>query len=232
MCAHKKSSDQLSVFMSYLAKECRDGERLPPLTSLASDLGISVAALREQLEIARALGVVEIRPKTGIRRIPYAFRHSVVTSLAYGIEAEPGNFSAFADLRQHIEAAYWHEAVSRLTPDDHTQLQSLVRRAFERLALTPPQIPQQEHRELHLLIYRRLGNVFVTGILEAFWEEYEAVGLDVFVEMEYIQQVWQYHQKIVDAICAGDFEVGYHVLMEHMDMLNKRPKNSSYQKFE
>lgn len=232
MFIEKKSSDQLSVFMTYLAKECRDGERLPPLVDLATELGMSVATLREQLENARAIGVVEVKPKTGIRRVSYAFRDSVMSSLAYGIEAEPKNFSAFADLRQHIETAYWHEAVARLTPDDQAQLQSLVLRAFEKLALTPPQIPQVEHRELHLMMYRRLDNIFVTGLLEAFWKEYEAVGLDVFVEMDYIQRVWQYHQKMVDAICAGDYDVGFQIMAEHMDLLNRRPKNSFNQKFE
>lgn len=232
MIVDKKSSDQLSVFMTYLAKECRDGERLPSLINLATELGMSVAALREQLEIARAMGVVEVKPKTGIRRVMYGFRDSVLSSLAYGIEAEPRNFSAFADLRQHIETAYWHEAVMRLTPDDQAHLKSLVLRAFEKLALNPPQNPQVEHRELHLMMYRRLDNIFVTGLLEAYWKEYEAVGLDVFVEMDYLQRVWQYHQKMVDAICAGDYDLGFHVMAEHMDLLNKRPKNSFNQKFE
>jgi DNA-binding FadR family transcriptional regulator len=228
----RKSSDQLSVFLNYLALECQDGDRIPPLARLSSQLGVSIASLREQLEVARSMGIVEVHPKTGIRRVPYTFNKSVSSSLAYAVEVSPANFPAYSDLRRHIEAAYWHEAVIRLTPDDHFQLRALVQRAFEKLALTPPQIPQYEHRELHLIMYRRLGNNFVAGLLEAFWETYEAVGLDTLVEMDYLQRVWHYHHNIVEAICSGDYEAGFHTLREHMDLLNQRPKSPNNQKFE
>ncbi len=218
--------------MTYLAKNCQDGERLPSLAELAAELGISVAALREQLEIARVLGVVEVKPRTGIRRVPYGFRDAVVSSLTYGIRTNPENFLAYANLRRHIEASYWYEAVTRLTSDDHNKLRGLVQRALEKLALSPPVIPQNEHRELHLTIYKRLDNIFVMGLLEAFWKEYEAVGLDVMVELAYVTRVWEFHQRMVDAICAGDYEVGYQAMVEHMELLDKRPKNSSNQKFE
>lgn len=128
--------------------------------------------------------------------------------------------------------AYWPEAVRRLSLEDHKYLKELIRRAYEKLAQQPPQIPQLEHRELHLIMYRRLENTFVTGLLEAYWEIYEAVGLAVYMDMDYLHRVWNYHEKIVDAICLGDFEVGYQVLTEHMDLLNQRPKMMAKQNFE
>jgi len=32
--------------------------------------------------------------------------------------------------------------------------------------------------------------------------------------------VWGYHEKIVQAICAGDFEAGYRAQVEHANLLN------------
>ena len=52
----------------------------------------------------------------------------------------------------------------------------LIERALEKLRGTPVQVPHEEHRKLHLMIYSRLDNPFVTGILEAYWDAYEAVG--------------------------------------------------------
>jgi DNA-binding GntR family transcriptional regulator len=63
------------------------------------------------------------------------------------------------------------------------------------------------------------------GILEAYWEAYEAVGLNVYADYEYLQEVWSYHQKMVDAICRGDFELGYQALVEHKDLLYHRSVN-------
>jgi len=77
---------------------------------------------------------------------------------------------------------------------------------------------------LHLLIFCRLENPFVTGILEAYWDAYESVGLNVFTGgYEYLQEVWDYHQKMVDAICEGNYQEGYNALTAHTDLLYHRP---------
>jgi DNA-binding GntR family transcriptional regulator len=85
------------------------------------------------------------------------------------------------------------------------------------------QIPHQEHRQLHLGIYRRLDNPFVLGLLEAYWEAYEAVGLNLYTDIGYLQQVWAYHEEMVQSICDGDFARGYQALIEHKDLLYHRP---------
>jgi hypothetical protein len=45
----------------------------------------------------------------------------------------------------------------------------------------------------------------VLGILEAYWEIYEAVGLSVYEDHKYLDRVWAYHQQMVDSIAQGDF---------------------------
>jgi DNA-binding FadR family transcriptional regulator len=97
-----------------------------------------------------------------------------------------------------------------------------MKAAWEKLRGTPIQIPHEEHRQLHLLIYSRLEHPFVTGLLEAFWEAYETVGLSRYADYLYLQQVWNYHQQIVDAICSGNAEAGHKALIEHKDLLTHR----------
>ena len=211
----------LSEFLQYLASHEQTEQSLPALTALSQELGVSVASLREQLEVARALGLVEVKPRTGIRRLPYAFLPAVRQSLTYAIALEKDSFIAYADLRRHIETAYWHEAVRKLTAEDHTALKDLVARAWDKLRGSPIEIPHPEHRELHLTIYRRIDNPFVTGLLVAYWDAYESVGLNVFTDYNYLTEVWTYHQKMVDSICNGDFDAGYKALDEHSDLINQ-----------
>ncbi len=222
----------MSEFLRYLAAKPPQDERIPPLAELSQELGVSIAILREQMEVARALGLVEVKPKTGIRRLPFSFRPAVKQSLNYAVATNRAYFSIFSDLRRHVEQAYWFEAVVLLTHQDHEDLRSLVRRAQAKLAGDPVQIPHWEHREFHLLIYRRLDNPFVSGILETYWEIYEEVGLAVFTDYNYLQTVWKYHQKMVDAICTNDYTAGYQALIEHMDLLQQRSKPVPNQKFE
>lgn len=224
--------NQLSEFLQYLASDVQDNERVPSLSELSQKLGVSIASLREQMEVARALGFVEVRPKTGIRRLPFSFRPAVEQSLAYAIAADAQCFEVYSDFRQHVEEAYWYEAVSRLNQDDRQNLKDLVARAQEKLQRKPIQIPHQEHRELHLLIYKRLNNTFVMGTLEAYWDLYEEIGLDVYTDFHYLEQVWAYHRKMVDAVCDGRFEAGYQLLIEHMELLNERTQASPRHAFE
>jgi len=222
-----RSNNALSEFLQYLASHEQAEQSLPALTALSQELGVSVASLREQLEVARALGLVEVRPRTGIRRQPYSFSPAVRQSLQYALALDKNNFIAFADLRRHVETAYWHEAVQLLTPEDHNALKVLVARAWEKLRGAPIEIPHLEHRELHLTIYHRLNNPFVSGLLQAYWDAYETVGLNVFTDYHYLTEVWTYHQKMVDAICENEVEAGYTALTEHSDLINQLISSSS-----
>lgn len=218
-----------NTFIQYLADSYDAGDplgRVPPLSALSQELGVSIARLREQLEVARALGFVEVRPRTGIRRLPYSFLPAVSQSISYAIEIDRDYFDFFSELRNHLEAAYWDEAVRKLTAEDHVELQSLLARAWGKLRSPQIHIPHMEHRQLHLGIYKRLENPFVLGILEAYWEAYEAVGLNMYAGYDYLERVWEYHQQMVDAICRGDFQAGYQALVQHKDLLYHRPVES------
>jgi DNA-binding FadR family transcriptional regulator len=166
---------------------------------------------------------VEVRPRTGIRRLPYEFLPAVRQSLSYALAMDLGHFMEYSDLRIHLEAAYWQDAACRLTPEDHEELKQLVQRAWEKLNGQPIEIPHPEHRQLHLGIYRRLDNPFVLGLLEAYWEAYEAVGLNLYTDIDYLHEVWQYHEQMVQAICDGDYQRGYAALLQHKDLLFHRP---------
>jgi DNA-binding FadR family transcriptional regulator len=232
MIENRTIPDQLSPFLRYLAERAVDGVRLPSLVEISQDLGVSTATLREQLEVARALGVVEVRPRTGIRCKAYSFEPAVLLSLVYALTISADYFDAFSDLRNHVEAAFWYQAVKTLTPEDHEELKSLVEKAEEKLCSPAIQIPHSEHRLLHMIIYRRMNNPFVTGILEAYWDVYEAVGLAVYTDYAYLQTVWHYHRKMVDAICSGDSQAGYQALVDHVDLIHQRPRVPSRQRFE
>ena len=209
--------------MRYLATHVDADEGLSSLKDLSMELGISLATLREQLEVARALGLVEVRPRLGTRRREYSFTPAVRQSLRYALALNDEHFRKYSELRNHVEAAFWYEAVERLTDSDKAELQALVARAWEKLRGAQIQVPHEEHRTLHLSIYRRLENPFVTGILEAYWDAYETVGLNVFAGgYEYLQEVWRYHEKMVASICSGDYRAGYEALTAHTDLLYHR----------
>jgi DNA-binding FadR family transcriptional regulator len=212
-----------SDFLRYIVTSgYKSGDRIPALGELSDKMGISVNKLREQLEVARSLGIVGVRPRTGIKLEEYDFLPAVRFSLLFALAMDPNYFQAFGALRKNVEASFWIEAVKLLTKEDKRHLQELMRAAWSKLNAPQIQIPHAEHRELHLAIFKRLENPFVKGILEAYWEAYEAIELNLFSDYQYLREVWTYHQRIVDCLVEGKFEEGYELLIEHTHLLRHR----------
>ena len=227
MFRERTGTNAPSEFLRYLAQhEETNGGQLPTLNALSQELGVSIASLREQLEVARALGLVEVKPRTGTKRLPYSFTPAVRQSLRYALILNNEHFQKYSELRNRVEGAFWYEAVQLLTEDDKQELQKLLALAHKKLNGNPIQIPHEEHRNLHMLIFQRLENPFVTGLLEAYWEAYEAVGLNVFTGgLNYLEEVWDFHAQMVEAICNQDYEAGYQALVQHTDLLYQRPES-------
>ncbi|MAT99928.1 MAG: hypothetical protein CL608_22540 [Anaerolineaceae bacterium] len=209
-----------STFLRYLVdSQVAPGERLPTLNQIGQELGVSVGKLREQLEIARGLGLVSVRPRVGIVREPFDFSQVVLAGVLFGLGTGEAQFEQFSELRQAIEVDFWETAVCELTPEDKQFLQLLVSKAWAKLKGNPIHVPNEEHRQLHLTIFSRLDNPFVKGMLAAYWDAYEASELTRFSPYEYWLEVWEYHEKIVEAIVQDDFAAGLDLLKAHFDLL-------------
>ena len=94
MILRERASPDISEFLRYLAtEEAENG--LPTLNELSQELGVSVASLREQLEVARALGLIEIKPgRGGTRRRAYSFTPAVRQSLGYALALDDARSAA------------------------------------------------------------------------------------------------------------------------------------------
>jgi DNA-binding FadR family transcriptional regulator len=212
-----------SDLLDYIAHEAREpGTRVPPISELSETLGISPSKLREQLEVARALEIVEVRPKTGIRTREISYFPPLRLALLSILAQDPSRFEEIRAVRISLEAAYWKEAVSLLQPSDLDRLERLIAQAWDRLRGTPVQIPHAEHKALHLTVFSRLPNLLVRALLEAYWEAYEAVGLSLYADYAYLHEVWTYHEAMVRAIGRGDLEAGLQALVSHTGLLRAR----------
>lgn len=224
---HMSRIDLGSDLLNYIINEgFESGDRLPTINELKAQdkLGISTSKVREQLEVARVLGMVEVRSKIGTRLQEYSFTPPVRLSLLFAIAQNPQNFEHFSDVRNHIETAFWHEACETLTDDDRALMQDCVLKAREKLNAKWINIPHEEHRRFHLTMFLRLNNPFVVGLLEAYWDAYDAVKLNHFADYDYLQAVWDYHARIIDLICAGDYEAAKIAYIEHTQLIRHQPR--------
>jgi GntR family transcriptional repressor for pyruvate dehydrogenase complex len=196
--------------------------KLPPLDQLAKELGVSRGKLREDMIAAQAYGVVEMRPGDGTYVSPFDFYTAIRPLVLYSIAGDRRKFDHFYALRARLEVTFWEDAVHGLTDTEMEELESILERAEHRLQGSPVEIPHGEHRDFHVLIYSRLDNSFAQGLLKAYWDAYEAVGLHRYFDLSYYQQMWSSHKRMVEAIRAGDYEEGKRVLIQHFTLLEDR----------
>lgn len=202
------------------------GDRLPTISELQAreHLGLSASKVREQLEVARALGLVEVRSKTGMKMRDYSFTPAVRLSLLFALSIDQHHFEQFSELRNHLEATFWHEACRSLTDDDKQAMRGYVQAARAKLTGRTVRIPNEEHRQFHLTVFKRLENPFVMGILEAYWDAYDAVELNRYADYDYLQNVWEYHERILNAICEGNYDTARDIFVEHTRLIRHQPR--------
>ena len=99
---------------------------------------------------------------------------------------------------------------------------AIIALAREKLTQNPIHIPHAEHKQFHLRIYSELDNVFVKGLLEGYWHVYESFGLNVYENYDYLQNVWNFHERITQAISEKDYSKGQFWLITHMGMISQR----------
>jgi DNA-binding FadR family transcriptional regulator len=218
-----------SNLLNYIIQQgFKPGDKLPSIQNLASDshLDMSVSKIREQLEVARALGLVEVRSKRGTLLTDYTFTPAVRLSALYALACGE-SFEQFASLRNHMEAAYWNEACALLTEDDLDAMQDCITVANKKLNSQQIHIPNQEHRIFHLTVFKHLDNPFVIGILEAYWELYEEVGVNRYMDYIYLKQVWDYHARILSLIRERRFNDAQQAFVEHTRLLRYEPNRES-----
>lgn len=209
-----------SQFLNYLIDtRVSPGERVPTLQEISGELGISVGKLREQIAVARSMGLISMKPRVGIQREPLDFSKAILPSVLFSLGSGETTFIQFSQLRRAVEAGFWLEAVSLLTESDKKQLREIIAQAWGKLHGDPIHVPNNEHRQFHLHIFNKLDNPFVQGLLAAYWDAYEASELTRFASYEYWLDVWSHHEKIIDAIDEADFEYGRQLLTEHFNLL-------------
>lgn len=216
-------SDKQTTFIEYLLSITKGNKNnIPSIKQISQELGLSIPCVREQMELARNLGLIKVQPRKGISILPYDFSPAVVKSLYYAIKSDIDYFHQYSVLRNQLEKSFFIESAKMLNKSDIITINSIVQRAIDKLNGIQIQIPHQEHRSFHLKIYNKLENTFVKGLLKSYWDMYELVGLDHYIDLSYLEKVWDYHGRIIMMISSREYKKAYQLLEEHINLIYKR----------
>jgi DNA-binding GntR family transcriptional regulator len=177
---------------------------------LSEELGVSRTPLREALGRLAADGLVELLPQRGARVA----------------DVSPADMETSYGARLVIEPAAAALAASRRTAEDIAEMRRAI--ADHRRETADVQAVYDANRDFHLAVVRASGNPFLLRFCEQLWVR--RLGLRVYEEQreppEFIAADADWHERIADAIEAGDPALAEREMREHigqaMELLLRR----------
>jgi GntR family transcriptional regulator, transcriptional repressor for pyruvate dehydrogenase complex len=188
-----------------LTGELAPGDKLPPESDLAAELGLSRTSLREAVRALTLFGVIDTRQGDA----------SYITSLgpelllsALGLAMDLQREDTMADLvavRRILEPSATAIAATRITSAEVQHLRTFIR---PDLGGEQARVHVELDWEFHHAIVQASGNELLAALLDGLtaptvrmrtWRGLKVPGI--------IERTWVEHQAIVEALEAGDAEL-------------------------
>jgi GntR family transcriptional repressor for pyruvate dehydrogenase complex len=183
----------------------RPGERLPTEHELARRFHASRPIVREAITTLKALGVVESRPKIGLRLLPFD-PACLFDCLGPRIETNE-EISDLYELRCLLEPPMLSLVMRRATADD-----------FERLEAMLASAPASADGDLlfHEALWQLAGNRFVWGMRNLMLRFFGGRPVPRGAAAPSARRALEDHRAILRALRAGDLEEASRVMCDHL----------------
>jgi len=200
--------------------ELKPGDALPPERELVKVFSVSRASLREALNTLAGMGFLEMSHK----------HRTVVKSLASGRITDPlhhllkENMKTVFELievRKAIESWSAYHAASRATADDIVRLEKNVESMREKIEQDINVL--EEDANFHLAISEATHNKIQTHLMFSIYDILKE-SLGKYYENIKMQDVYEQHCKVVEAIRKRDSALASRRMHEHLDYVETRVK--------
>ncbi|MEV7142345.1 FadR/GntR family transcriptional regulator [Streptomyces tauricus] len=199
------------------------GAVLPTEPDLMELLGASRNSVREALKALQAMGIVEIRHGFGTYVGPMSMA-PMIEGLAFrtvaGHYRGEDSLLQLLQLREAVETGLVSRVAGNVPPDDLAVLDALVER-MEAEATAGAGLAETD-RAFHTTLYRGLGNLLLSELLEAFWDAFHRVRTDLVELPQDPKVTCRQHREILDAVRSGDSGRAEDAIREHFGNIRTR----------
>lgn len=193
------------------------GSRLPAERELAALLGVSRPSVREALIALEVEGWVEVRTGSGVYVLRDSAQHAAVAATEWGplevirarrvVEGEVAALAAQVRQTPHLQGM-------------QAALQSMQADAQAGRA------PLEGDRAFHLTLAAACGNAVLADTVTQFWDArkgplFERLG-DYFETPDSWRSAIAEHQRVLQALQAGDADAARAAMHHHMDQSHER----------
>jgi DNA-binding GntR family transcriptional regulator len=126
------------------------------------------------------------------------------------------HFDAIYELRSVLEPWAASLAAQRMTPELLARGRALIERGKRVAAAGDARATLQADIDFHSFIYEASGNPLVLESMQLHWQHLRRSMGEVLQRPRFTETVWREHEKILDAIAAGDGKAASRLIAAHV----------------
>lgn len=203
----------------------RAGMQLPPEPVLMEALGTSRNSLREAIKSLQGLGIVIIRHGMGTYVAEPSLGPLISTLGFHTSLSVQGDLQGIAELleaRQILESHMVARALRHPDGIDIDELERAVNDMREAAAGDEGHYVTEPDWRFHKTLYAPLRNSLITELIRAFWEVFQRVDPDLPPMLDPPEAVVARHERILQAVRAGDADELEAAMSGHFDDVRLR----------
>lgn len=221
----RKLSDEVyrQIVSLISSGELKPGDKIPSERELAADLGISRQSIREALNRAEVMRLIEVRQGEG-SFILSSVNESLKPPLTLIMEKEAQRIFDFLEIRKLVEGWCAEKAAVEATGDELENMEEILDK-MKKVAAKDKQWEAMD-LELHLSFAKATHNVIAVHIMEALKSNFRPFFrfAKSMPSSERIDVLWQHHYEIFAAIRQKDPESAKKKVIAHLNFIEEKLK--------
>ena len=201
--------------------QLKPGDKIPSERELSSEIGISRQSIREALNRAEVMGLIEVRQGEG-SFILSSLEGLLKPPLTVIIEKEAERIFDFLEIRKLVEGWCAEKAALEATADELEDMQEILDE-MKKVASKDKQWEKLD-LELHLSIAKATHNIIAIHIMDAL-----KVNFSLFFKFtksmpssERLDVLWQHHHEIIDAIVGKNSDLAKQKVVDHLNFIEEK----------
>jgi GntR family transcriptional repressor for pyruvate dehydrogenase complex len=203
--------------------ELKPGDKIPSERELAADMGISRQSIREALNRAEVMRLIEVRQGEG-SFILSSVNESLKPPLSLIMEKEVERIFDFLEIRKLVEGWCAEKAAVEATADELENMQEILDK-MKKVAAKDKQWEAMD-LALHLSFAKATHNVIAVHIMEALKSNFRPFFkfAKSMPSSERIDVLWQHHYEIFSAIKQKDPVTAKKKVIAHLNFIEEKLK--------
>ncbi len=221
----RKLSDEVyrQIVSLISSGELKPGDKIPSERELAADMGISRQSIREALNRAEVMRLIEVRQGEG-SFILSSVNESLKPPLTLIMEKEAERIFDFLEIRKLVEGWCAEKAAVEATRDELENMEEILDK-MKKVASKDKQWEAMD-LELHLSFAKATHNVIAVHIMEALKSNFRPFFrfTKSMPSSERIDVLWRHHYEIFTAIRQKDPQTAKKKVIAHLNFIEEKLK--------